>query len=64
MYYYIVINKRDKQVFMIEAQSCQAATEEEVIKILKHNDFRLVFNGMLDNFEELPKKYAKFEKIK
>lgn len=61
-YRYMLIDKVNKTVKMIDSESCQAATEHKY-GIRNNENFKLEWNGQDEDFKRLPKKYNKFIRI-
>jgi len=60
-YRYILIDKLNKTVKMINSESCQAVTEDK--HGIRFNDnLKLEWNGQEDDFKNLSKKYQKFRR--
>lgn len=61
-YRYMLIDKINKTVKMVDAESCQAATENKYG--IRHDiNYKLEWNGQDNDFARLSKKYSKFRRI-
>lgn len=61
-YRYMLIDKANKTVKMIDSESCQATTENKH-NIRNNENYKLEWNAQDEDFKNLSKKYSKFTKI-
>lgn len=65
-YRYMLIDRKDRTVKMVNSESCQATTESKLESLLNLDHFsfleryKLEWNGQDEDFKRLSKKYSKY----
>lgn len=69
-YRYMLIDRKDRTVKMVNSESCRATTESKLESLLNLDHwsflerYKLEWNGQDEDFKRLSKKYSKFVRIK